>query len=812
MFRNRIPLFLAHLCMSTPLVLAAPPEPTRVLPLPMSIAGSDGAQEADPGKTSACGERLTGVAQAEPAILQSEYAKWRASLPDDYPQLADYRRMLLFWVVGAEQYWLKDPAHPKLGKCRFTTKHVHVRTARVLPAYAALAADPDCRHPVWTRQKLIERINSAIGFLCATYSFGKPAEDFWSKRPGRNSLRYETWVIGNMVDALQIVPEAITPEHKKCIRDILIDVIEDERTSGRAHSLADYRHEGITWTMNLLARAAVLYADDPRADEWLDLAKYGYASSLSVEADSQDETVVDGKPIKEWVSRRQGVFYPDFTLSHHGLGIHPGYMAISGHRMVSLYDLVKRRNKHVSPIWHRHFADMTGVLKDLTLWDGRIAFPNGKDWADYVYGVSAARFDMVGLQMMFGDGEARLIEQGLFRHIDWLQRTRGRGDLSPGDAEYIFSLNDMKNIAYAYWLHQAHGFARPVTQEAFDRAHAKVLHSPLAKFVCVRGPSRFASWGWGAGKRRTTGAILPRGHDLGDHLAQWDSNLRPDYWTVDKDGKWNYLHSPSATRQVETFQGGFAVSERSEFVRKGSEAGEPVLLDHRVMVAIPDGRTVLFVVSGRATKAVQKLSTTDINWRFVRSIFSGMQRTIYYEGGRQECRHVHNVPTPWLNVDGILGVVSIGQPMRVSCKLLDKVDGKGSPVAERSSYGVHSGQTVRLSVRSLVPGDFERGQNILTAGVAFVTDVDGEETKRLATAFREEKPANTVRVYHVRGQDGKEYVVAVNFADSEETVDIADPPTVRLLTPKASSTSTKTDRNLQLRLVPRGCAVLACPS
>ncbi|MEA1938756.1 MAG: hypothetical protein U9N14_06670, partial [Pseudomonadota bacterium] len=170
-----------------------------------------GAQPGFAGETAASGH------ETEPLILQSKYAKWRASLPDDYPQLADYRRMLLFWVVGAEQYWLEDPAHPKLGKCRFTTKHVYVRTARVLPAYAALAADPDCKHPVWTRQKLIKRINSAIGFLCATYSYDKAAKGYWSKRPGRNSLRYETWVIGNMVDALQIVPEAITPENKECI-------------------------------------------------------------------------------------------------------------------------------------------------------------------------------------------------------------------------------------------------------------------------------------------------------------------------------------------------------------------------------------------------------------------------------------------------------------------------------------------------------------------------------------------------------------------------------------------------------------------
>jgi len=776
---------------------------TVTLAISLSLCWS-WAQPGVRGETAASGH------ETKPLILESEYAKWRASLPDDYPQLADYRRMLLFWVVGAEQYWLEDPTHPNLGKCRFTTEHVHVRTARVLPAYAALAADSDCKHPVWTRQKLIERLNSAIAFLCATYSYDKVAKGSWSKRPGPNSLRYETWVIGNMVDVLQIVPEAITPEHKECIRKILIDIIEDERTSGRAHSLADYRHEGITWMMNLLARAAVLYADDHRAEEWLDLAKHGYASSLSVEVDLQNETVVDGKPIKEWVSRRHGVFYPDFTLEHHGLGIHPGYMAIAGHRMVSLYDLVKRHDKHVSPIWYHHFRDMTGVLKDLTLWDGRIAFPNGKDWADYVYGVSAARFDMVGLQMMFGDGEARLIEQGLFRHIDWLQRTRGRGDLSPGDAEYVFSLNDMKNIAYAYWLHQTHGFARPVTQDVFDQAHNRVFHSPHAKFVSVRDPSRFASWGWGAGKGRTTGLILPRGHDLGDHLAQWDSNLRPDYWTIDKDGKWNYLHSPSATRQVETFQGGFAVSERSEFVREGSEPGEPaLLLDHRAMVALPDGRTVLFVASGCAAQAVQRLSTADVNWRFVRSIFSGMQRTIYYEGGQQECRHVDDVPTPWFNVDGILGVVSIGRPARISCKLLDKVDEKGTPVAERSSYGVHSGQTVRLVACSLRPRDYEPGQEIFTASLAFVTDTDAAETERLVGECHEAKVSRTARAWQVRGRDGKPYLVVVNLSDSKTDVSIPDWSSGRLLTPRAATVMTKADKPLLLQLDPRGCAVLA---
>lgn len=763
------------------------------------------------GPASGQDRRSIPMGAAKPSILCSEYAKWHESLPKDYPSVADYRRVLLRWVAGAERTWMSDAAHPKLGTCRMKSRHTVVCTARSLPVYAAIAADDGCTDPVWTREKLAERLNAAIAYLCATYDPKSPPKGKWGKKPRHNSLRYETWVIGNMLDVVQIVPDLVTRENKRRIRDILIDIVEDERTSGRARALGDYRHEGITWTINLLARGAILYPDHPKAKQWLDLAKHGYASSLSVEADLKDETVIDGKPIKEWVARRCPVFYPDFTFTHHGLGIHVGYMAIAAHRMVSLHDMMKRSGGSVSPIWHHRFRDMMNVIKGLALWDGRIAFPNGKDWADYVYGVTDVRFDVVGLQMMFGDREGRLIEQGLFRHLEWLQLKRGRGDFCPSDAEYVFNVNDAKSVAFAYWLHQAHGLVvRPATQARLDRAHTKVFHSPHSRFVCVRDPARFASWGWRARKGRTTGLILPCGHGFGDHLAQWDDNLSPDYWTVDKLGRRRYLRASRGARQVETFRGGFAVSERIELhlaaprAKKGTPAS---VLDHRVMVAIPDGRTVVFAASGHATRAVQRLATMDINWRFVRSIFSDMKRTILYEGGQKECRHVKNLRTRWFNVDEIMGVVPIGGPARLSCELFGKVDKQGHPVKARDPFGTHSGQTVRLGVRSLAPRDYEPGHEVFTACVAFVTDVNAAQTKRLVSAYREEKVGETARVYRVRGQDGRQYVVVVNFADSETDMAIAGAAGARQLTPKAARAKTKVGEHVELRLVPRGCAV-----
>ena len=733
----------------------------------------------------------------KPLILRSAYAKWRASLPEAYPTVADYRRVALRWVVGAERSWVKDEAHPALGTCRMKSRHTHVCTARALPVYAALAADAGLRDATWTPAKLAERLNAAIAFLCATYDPKRPAKGKWAKQPRRNSLRYETWVIGNMLDVVQIVPKLVSGENQRRIRDILADIVEDERTSGRAKALGDYRHEGITWTINLLARGAFLYPDHPRATEWLDLAKHGYASALSVEADRSDGTVVDGKPVKEWVARRCPVFHPDFTFTHHGLGIHPGYMGFAAHRVVSLYDLLKRSGEPVSPVWLHHYRDVTDVMKRLALWDGRIAYPNGKDWADYLYGVSSARFHMAGRQMMFGDREARLIEQGLFRQVEWLQLQRGdQGDFGPSNAEYVHNVNDAKNVGFTYWLHQAHGAASPAAQSQLDRAHTRVFHSPHSRFVCVRDPARFASWGWQAMKGRSTGLILPRAHGLGDHLAQWDDSLIPDYWTVDKAGRRRGLQQGRRTRQVETFAGGFAVSERTELFltlpRKG-EKKPPAVVDHRVMAALPDGRTVVFVAAGRAGRAVTALCAADVNWRFLRSAFSDNERTILHEGGQTECRDVKGLRTSWLNVDGVLGIVPIGGPAQVSCHL----------------FATHPGHTVRLSVRSLEPRNYETGQAIFDAPVVFVTDADAAETRRLVAACRAEEAGPRVRACHVRGQDGKGYVIAVNASDAEATARIAAGPASRLLTPKAGRVTAADGAFVQLVLVARGCALLA---
>ncbi|MBN1674415.1 MAG: hypothetical protein JXR37_25430 [Kiritimatiellae bacterium] len=766
--------------------------------------------------------------------LQTAYAKWRRSLPDSYPHLSDYRRVLLKWVKGFEAYWEPDPDQPALGKCRTRMKQTPVNTARVLPVYAACAACGGPADPEWPAERFARRINAAIAYLCSGYdatrnpampNFQYRSEScptgYWAIQPGPNQHRAEHWVIGNMLDVMQIAPDILTAENRRRIREILVDIVEAERTSGRAYSLTDYRHEGITWTMNLFARGAMFYPDHPLAQEWMDIAKHGFASSMSVEQDLQNERVLDGKPVKEWVARRCPVFYPDFTFSHHGLGIHPGYMCLGFHRTASLYELMKRRGLAISPVWYNRYRDTRNIIKGLALWDGRVAYPNGKDWADYVYGAASMLFHMVGLQMMFRDGEARRIEQGIFRQLEWLQLSRGEGNFSPPDAEYVFNTNDAKNLAFAWWVHENHGFARPMKPEKFDRRPTRVLHSPHSEFVCVRDPSRFASWGWHAmpvpyaprGRGPTTGLIIPRGRGYGDHLAQWDDSLIPEYWTESDTGESRFLKAVSKSRQVETFKGGFAVSEQFDMHPAAADKKEilpAVVADQRVMVALPDGRTVLFFACGKALESVQGLSTTDMHYHFVRSVFSDMKRMVYHDAGQEECRHIRNKRTTWLNIDGMLGIVPVGMKARVSCTPYGEVDKKGNPpVNARDPFGMHAGQTVLLEVCSLRAKDYRAGQDVFGAGVGFVTDVTPAKTRQLAKVFREETPCEGVRLYRLRGQDGKEYVVAANVSDSDARIPAVAFKGARFLTRERAGETGGRGTTACVRLAARHCIVLA---
>lgn len=114
-----------------------------------------------------------------------------------------------------------------------------------------------------------------------------------------------------------------------------------------------------------------------------------------------------------------------------------------------------------------------------------------------------------------------------------------------------------------------------------------------------------------------------------------------------------------------------------------------------------------------------------------------------------------------------------------------------------------------MGLCSLPPKDYGQGQEIYTICVAFITDVEAGETKRLVGVFNEKKVGDTVHICRILGQDKKQYIIVVNFADSEVDVDIAGASDSMLLTPEAVRIKTKRNKDIHVRLIPRSCILLA---
>jgi len=49
------------------------------------------------------------------------------------------------------------------------------------------------------------------------------------------------------------------------------------------------------------------------------------------------------------------------------------------------------------------------------------------------------------------------------------------------------------------------------------------------------------------GQHKSTGLILPRGHNLGDHLAQWDDNLVPYVVVINSTDEPTEVTSPASS-------------------------------------------------------------------------------------------------------------------------------------------------------------------------------------------------------------------------------------------------------------------------
>jgi len=429
--------------------------------------------------------------------------------------------------------------------------------------------------------------------------------------------------------------------------------------------------ESNAWRGALLGAAQLALPQHPNAPRWDESMKRHFANALSVPQDATSDAVVDGKPVRERFAGAN--VHPHFALEHHGF-LHPCYAARTMEFLVLTAWAFERHGRRAPESAAHHLVDAWQMLRRLMLWEGRIAYPAGKDHHRYGWGLTYLLPVVAWLQRRYGDPVAARLESqltdlflaeqahngdGAFvreRMGALLEPRSGPGRRAGERSRVLYFRAEADPPFYlllAQLLHEAaDAVAEPAPRAAsvveVDAAIGGTFEEPDACLALHRGAERFASWSWNAYPDVAQGLFVPRG---GDHLAEWNGNLAPAFVVRDAPATRSV-----AWRRTLTFDGGFATLG---VVRHAGGA----LDQHALFVALPDGRSAVYADDVRARWDVELLHREGLRLNIGNDLFNGYRRTVAFAGAetpliagaaldpRLEGNH-----SPWLTVDDLLGV------------------------------------------------------------------------------------------------------------------------------------------------------------
>ncbi|MBN1422507.1 MAG: hypothetical protein JXP34_27265 [Planctomycetes bacterium] len=405
--------------------------------------------------------------------------------------------------------------------------------------YREWPVEPDCGYLGWGghgEKEIMANLGMASLYAFVT-SFGRydpgvagvPAEE--ARRRARGVVRYAChthftgphpcvdgrhWGAGwhdsswstVLAQTVWLLWEDLDPETQEmAVRVIAADADRFIRSDPPSGRIDNTQAESNAWSARSPAIASVLLERHPRADAWRTACIRYLMNSLSVAADRTDETIVDGRPVKEWVTTEN--VHPDFTLENHGI-VYPVYMWSS---MVNIcqsagYFICAGRTPPGATF--HHMRDVYEVYKQLQTWEGLPAYINGSDKFLHLQVVDILVHSFFAQAL--GDGEAAHLEDVELGILERMQARFDDGRLYP--AEEVGPWARVNNLSYvlgtSYLLHLAlRNDVRPVEPAAFERRIAGVRYFPDGKFILHRTPEKLVSFAWSK-PHRVMGLAIPR--------------------------------------------------------------------------------------------------------------------------------------------------------------------------------------------------------------------------------------------------------------------------------------------------------------
>jgi len=560
--------------------------------------------------------------------------------------------------------------------------------------------------------------------------------------------------IERMMHGIEAIRDRLTESDLSRLRCVMLYEAEHilNHREVQADPISPNVPESNLWSGALLHRAAMMYPDAPHTAEYKRHGTHLLLNSISIPSDAESDVLYDGKPMRDWFVGAN--FFESYALNHHGY-MNVGYMVIclsniamlhfSG--LISGYDTPAALYHHCEDLWNfvRCFVFDDGRLCRIG-GDGRVRYCYCQDYLTPVFalvrnlfGENVDREENGWLSLLEketeynGDGSFLSERCELFRERSPLYYTRLESDractISMSCYWYRILKDRFQNAAQAkskdlQWMDEYHGS------------------------YYVRGKHRIAAFTWMASSKPQATVVPPQDSSM----MEARFNMTSD---IEGGGIMNHRTIKEHTGHL--FPGGFITSGKFTYTTVGlleeNDNKNTNAINQIVVCALPDDRTVVTMQYCTALRRCWLVRVDPLYYHVPNDIFNDEKR-IYTQKENS------------IAVDGILTAAAVyGGDIRVHKRTARTIGLQdiSVPVADISECIVYRDRGMLRTDLLLIggtdtPGWYDKDSVLFDFGAVFRTDDK--------TASAEAITDGTVRAVQILGDDGKLYVVIMNFGSS----------------------------------------------
>ncbi|MBI5834200.1 MAG: hypothetical protein HZB16_18045 [Armatimonadetes bacterium] len=365
------------------------------------------------------------------------------------------------------------------------------------------------------------------------------------------------WWVSRMVPAVLRLKADLTPAELALFDKVVQH--EASRHIGlkpRYQEYGDTKAEENAWDAEVVAWALNLYPRHEKAPGWRAALDTLCFNTFSVTADLSNTTLVDGKPINQWIGGPS--IHPDYTIENHG-PFHICYQICPQHSMGWVWYAYASHQRAAPAAVYHNLPQVWSRLKQFALWNGRFAYVGGKDWPRYAYGMYFILPALVHMQTVYGDADARLIERlrvGTFEReqLVWNDGSFFSGRFTKGIMERWpseWETDCAANLTIAAMMHELKDPPHPTSREVLAAKNVGTFVSPYCELAMRRDPQRLVGWCWRSIGGPVTGMVCS---DTGEDMLEWNHSLAGNVAFGDRTKPGTTV----AHHHETTFEGGFA--------------------------------------------------------------------------------------------------------------------------------------------------------------------------------------------------------------------------------------------------------------